>query len=517
MSVAEYIRQPVVIRRYFQSILLVAAITLLGFPINNLIHPANLVMLYLAIVVFAAIFLGRGPSILASFLSVICFDFFFVKPTLSLSVDDTEYLITFTGFLTVGLIISTLTASVRSQVSAAQQREAQTSALYALSRDLTVALGIEQVAEEVVRHIHRTLNSEVALFVTEGATLKLQSATAGFSANETELAIAQKAIQSGPPSGKSSEIHTDSKFDYLPLNTTRGVVGILAVRFVDPDYSQIQARRQQMEGFANLAVLAIERARLSEQANQAQVLGATEKLQTALLNSISHDLRTPLVSIKGVLDCMVEYEQGGENAMHLDQSSRIDMIENAREEAARLNRLVENLLDMTRLESGSLKITFDECDIQDVIGSALAHLSDRLKENQVQVEIASEISLIPLDFVLMEQVMVNILDNAVKYSSPGKPIHIRVQQERGTTTVSIADRGIGIPPGDLERVFNKFYRVLRKDGTKGVGLGLSICKGIVEAHDGKIWAENRDGGGAIINLALSTHPREHGFEKQVLL
>ncbi|MCI0475517.1 MAG: ATP-binding protein, partial [Anaerolineales bacterium] len=244
------------------------------------------------------------------------------------------------------------------------------------------------------------------------------------------------------------------------------------------------------------AALAIERAQFAEAARQAQVLQETEKLQGALLNSISHDLRTPLVSITGTLSSLQE------DAVQFDAATRQSMIETAYAEAQRLNHLVGNLLDMSRIESGAMRVRQEWCDVQDVIGSALDNLGERIHERQVSVDLPATLPMVPLDFVLIVQVLVNLLDNALKYSPPRSRIEVSAQVTALILEIKVADRGIGIPSEDLTRVFDKFYRVQRPDGVKGTGLGLAICKGIIEAHRGKIQAENREGGGTIVAIQL---------------
>ena len=251
-----------------------------------------------------------------------------------------------------------------------------------------------------------------------------------------------------------------------------------------------------MEAFASQSAVAIERAKLDSQARKAEILQATEKLQSALLNSISHDLRTPLVSITGALSSLEEDGTG------LDEDTRQRLVRNARGEAERLNRLVGNLLEMTRLEAGALKLKEDVGDIQDAIGAALNQLGNRLDDRQVMVDVADGVPLVPMDFVMIVQVLVNLLDNAFKYSPTDQSIEVQARATGGHVEVSVADRGIGIPPDDLQRVFDKFFRVQHPGSVSGTGLGLSICKGIIEAHGGFIVAENRAGGGTVITFAL---------------
>jgi two-component system sensor histidine kinase KdpD len=252
----------------------------------------------------------------------------------------------------------------------------------------------------------------------------------------------------------------------------------------------------QLGAYVTKVASSIERALFAEEASQAEVLRVTDKLQTALLNSISHDLRTPLASITGVLSSL-RMEDG-----MLDSEIRHELVETAFGEAERLNRLVGNLLDMTRLESGALRLSPQPCDVQDVIGSALNALGTRLEAHPITVDIAPNLPLVPVDYVLTNQVLINLLDNAAKYSPENGLINIRAWQNSESLQIDVEDQGPGIPDEDLKRIFEKFYRVKRFENVVGTGLGLSICKGIVEVHGGKIWAENLPAGGARIAFTI---------------
>ena len=485
-------------QRYLWSLVLVGAITLISVPIHRFVAPTNLVMLYLAAVVIAALYLGRGPAILTSALGVLAFDFFLVDPRLTLTVADTEYIFTFVGLFVVGLVISSLAARSREQADAARRREAQAVALYELSRDLAAASGLDDILNVVVRHVGETFSREATILLPADGSLRPRALSPGFALDENELAVATWAFKQGQTAGRGTDTLPAAAVRYLPLKTARGVIGILGIKPVDPDSYLAPEQRRLLEAFASQAAVAIERAELADRARQVQLSQATEALQRALLNSISHDLRTPLVSITGTLTSLEE-----EGAC-LDEPAQRSMITMAREEAERLNRLVGNLLDITRIEAGALRTSPEPCDIQEVVSAVLDRLGSRLDGRPVAVEAPSV--LVPMDFVLMVQVLLNLLENALKYSPPGTPIGVEAKVTGSTLEIAVLDRGYGVPVEDLERIFDKFYRVQRPQGISGTGLGLAICQGIVEAHHGRIWAQNRPGGGTIVTVALPCEP-----------
>ncbi len=482
--------------RYLGGVGLVIAATLIGELLRRLFSPVNLVMIYLLGVVAAAVYLGRGPSILTAVLSVLAFDLFFVQPRLTLAVSDPLEVFTFAVLLIVGLVITSLTARVREQAQAAEHRAAQNLALYTLSRDLAVAVNLDTIVQVVIDHVSKTFGRQVGVFLPGGETLKLAAASPGFVLEEGERDIALWAYRHGMEAGRGTDSTPSARARFMPLSTASGAIGVLAVQPYAWGSSLSVEQRQFLETFASQAALAIERAFLAERAGEAEVLQAAERLQTALLNSISHDLRTPLVSIVGALSSL---QEDGEE---LDPGYRRSLVDNAREEAERLNRLVGNLLDMTRIEAGALKVACEPCDVQDLVGAAIEHLRERLADRPVVLDIPSNLPLVPMDFVLMEQVLVNLLENALKYSPPGLPIDVRAWVAGVEARVDVADRATQIPAGDLGRVFDKFYRVEDRKKVGGTGLGLSICKGIVEAHGGHIWAEHRPEGGNVFRIAL---------------
>ncbi len=482
--------------RYLYGLLLVGLATGLSALIAPYITPTNLVVIYLLSVVIAAVYLGRGPAILTSILGVVAFDFFFVPPHLTFVVANTEYLLTFFGLLAVGLVISQLTSIIRGQAEAVQRREVETVELYELGRDLTVAADPQAVTQAAIAHISQTFTREVAIFLPEGRGAKVYATSPGMVMDDNELKVAEWVMEHGQVAGRGTDNQPEVSIRYQPLKTTRGVVGVLGIKPLDPSRHLTRDQLRTMDAFANQIGLAIERASLAEQARQAEILAVTDKLQNALLNSISHDLRTPLVSITGALSSLTDEQ------LQLDEAARRSLIETASEEADRLNRLVGNLLDMTRLESGAMRIKKEACDIQDLIGSSLEELGSRLGDRPIEINIPDDLPLIELDFVLIERVLVNVIDNALKYSPLDAPIEITAHLAGAFLEIEVADRGSGVPTEDLNRIFDKFYRVQRTDSITGTGLGLSISKGIIQAHGGFISAERRPEGGTIITISI---------------
>jgi two-component system sensor histidine kinase KdpD len=480
---------------YATSMALVAAATLIGELVARFLSPANLVMLYLLAVVYSALISGFWPAIVTAFLSVLAFDFFFVPPHLTFAVSDGEYLITFAALFTVGAVISRLVSRAQEQTKAIRAREEQTAALYGLSRDLAAEVKVEAIVQAAARHITETMDAEMIVLLPEGQALGVALRSPGLVLDDNEKAVALWAYHNGQAAGRGTDTLRSADMLYIPLQTAGSVVGVLGVKLKGGEYSAPEQRRL-LDAFASQTALAIERAHLARMAEQAKLVQATERLESALLNSVSHDLRTPLASITGALSSLRD-----EGSL-LRPEARAELLDTAYEEAGRLNRFVGNLLDMTRLEAGALKVKREPADVQDLVGSALNALGQRLGRRRVDIDVPSGLPHVPLDFVLMTQVLVNMLDNALKYSPPQSPIEVGAKVRKDGLELSVADRGPGIPEEDLERVFDKFYRVGRPEGASGTGLGLVISKGIVKAHGGRIWAENRPGGGARVVVAL---------------
>ncbi len=488
------------IYRYVLSLFLVALATVAGFLIGGRIEQTNLVMLYLLIVVVSAIYLGRGPAILASLAGVLVFDFLFVTPYYTFAVSDTQYIIVFVALFLVGMVISQLTARASEQAEAARQREAETAELYDLSRDLASSANLESILHVLKKHLEKTFSRTIVVLLPEENRMVTYAISENLKLNDEEMAVADWVYRHAEPAGRHTNTLPAAQLRYLPLKTSKGVVGVLGVgKPITADTDLTPAQRRLMESFANQGAQAIERALLEEQNRQMVLLRSAEKLQNALLNSISHDLRTPLVAITGALSALDENHK-------MDEPTRNTLIENARGEADRLNRLVGNLLNMTRIESGAIKLRLEPADVQDLIGTAIEQLGKRAEHHQIKVDVPADFPLLSLDFTLMVQVIVNLLENAIKYSPEDSWIKISASLVDSKARLQILDRGAGIPSDDLSRVFDKFYRVQRPESIGGTGLGLSISKGIVEAHGGNIRALNREGGGTILEVELPLEP-----------
>lgn len=481
--------------KYLQGFAFVVLATLAGSLVNVILNlnPANLVMFYLLAVVIAALRLGYGPAVFTAFASVIIFNFFFVPPQFTFHVAEAQYLLTFLGLFVVGVVIANLTSRERQQTEAAQRRERETAQLYSLSRELASSVDPNMIVRTVVEHVSKTFHCEAGVLLFENNHLTNRAATSGYILDAVEQAAAEWAFQHTQSTGKGTETSITARARYIPLRTVYKTIGVLGLMIEEPISLE---QRRLMNAFATQAALAIEATQLAEEARQAQLLREKEKLQSALLNSISHDLRTPLVSITGALSSLRDTNT------YYDLETRRDLLDGAYLEAERLNRLVGNLLDMSRLDSGSLKLKCEPYDVQEIIGVARAQLRTRLEQRTIVIDLPDDLPMVSVDVVLFAQVFVNLLDNALKYSKPDSPVHIRARRTNDIIEIEIADEGIGIPEDELPHIFEKFYRARTANGRGGIGLGLSICQGIVEAHGGTISAQGREGKGTCFIIRL---------------
>jgi two-component system sensor histidine kinase KdpD len=478
---------------------LVIVSTILGLFLFDLLAPTTIVMLYLLCVVVAAIFWRVGPAILVSLLSVLFYNFFFIPPRFTFIVPDWQSFLILIVLLIVGIIVSYLASNVRQQTEIARSRERQTAALYTLCRDLVLSNDLKAYIHAIISRIKDTFGRDTVIFLAEAQNdvlLKPFKENMALTVDEKDIAEAAWCFQHVTIVGRGTDMLPESKARYLPLVTTRGTVGVLALWNLDNLPELTDQQKLLLGAYADLSAVAIENIQLSEQAKNVEMLKDREKLQVALFNSISHDLRTPLSSIIGVISSLQD------ESMEFDRTARKNLLEIGQEEADRLNHLITNLLDMSRIEAGAVKISGQPVDVEDMIGVALEQLGRRTIGRQINTHLDPELPFVSVDFGLIVQTLVNVLDNAIKYSPIDSTIEVTAYKLEHEVVLEVADRGSGIPSSDLPHVFDKFYRVHRPDDVPGTGLGLPICKGFVEVHNGRIWAENRQGGGTIITLAL---------------
>jgi two-component system sensor histidine kinase KdpD len=481
---------------HVRALAAVVLATLVAWAMFPLFELSDLIMVYLLAIVAVALRHGRGPSTVASILSVAAVDFFFVPPYLTFAVSDARYVVTFLVMLVVGLVISGLTIRVRDQAEAARQREQRTAALYAMSRELASTRGADELLRVAVRHMAEVFRSEIVVLLPGEDGLAPRAVSgAQVPLDASEMGVARWAYEHRQAAGLGTDTLPGARALYLPLLAPRGPVGVLGVLPGDPRALEEPEQLHQLETFANQAALAVDRARLAEEAQAAQVHVETERLRSSLLSSVSHDLRTPLAAITGAVSAILDGEG------RLDAATRRELLESTRDEADRLNRLVQNLLEMTRLESGALDLRKDWHSVEEVVGAALASVERRLGARPVTVRLSPDLPLVQMDDVLIGQVLINLLDNAVKYTPPGTAITVLATTAGDSVTVEVADRGPGLPRGEEERVFEKFYRGPSASG-RGAGLGLAIARGIVAAHGGRIWAQNLPEGGVAFLFTL---------------
>ena len=482
---------------YGHALAVVAICTGIAWAMFPYFPFSNLVMVYLLGVIVVATRHGRGPSLMASLLSVAAIDFFFVPPFFTFAVTDTQYIITFSVMLIVAMVIGGLAARIRAQAESARERELRVAALYAMSRELASSRAVEALLAVAIRHITEVFGARVVVLLPD-ASRRLgggDAPGAEFPMDPSEVAVSQWVYEHGQVAGQGTDTLPGAKGLYLPLLGSRGTVGVLGLRPTDPRKLQAPEQLHQLEAFASQTALAIERARLAEEAEQAQVHAETERLRNSLLSSVSHDLRTPLASITGAASTLLEGER-------LDAATRRDLLEALHEEADRLNRLVQNLLEMTRLEAGALQPQTEWHSVEEVVGAALGRFGKALATRTVTTRIPPELPLVPMDDVLIGQVLINLIDNVVKYTSADSPMDVIVDDTGGAVVIEVADRGPGLRPGEEQLIFEKFHRAEGGPSVRGAGLGLAICRGIVRAHGGRIWAENRPGGGLSVRFSL---------------
>lgn len=465
---------------------------------------ANVVMTYLLGVVVISARFGKWPSVMASVVSVLLFDVLFTEPYFTVVVHDTQYLVTFAVMLAVGLATAALTARIRAQAELSRRNQRRTDALYRLGRKLAGISGHDFLAAETERAVAEMFGGEAVVFVPRDGQLRpILDHRARFAADEAEIAVAQWVFDHGEIAGRGTDTLPAAAALYLPMASPNATVGVLAVRSEEFEHLLLPEARSLLEAFAAQVALAVERDQLTLDSQAAHLRARSEELRSALLSSVSHDIRTPLAVIAGASSSLAE-----ENGRPLDQETRRELLRTIQEEADALTRLVENLLRLTQLQAGRFQLAQEWHPVEDVIGSALHRARRALGDRHVNVELPTELLWGHFDAVLIEQALVNLLENAARYTPTHTPVTISGQAARRGIVLEVADRGPGIEPGDVAELFVAFHRGRRAPAdSRGVGLGLAICKAIMEAHGGAISVRARPGGGAVFRCELPSEGR----------
>ncbi|CAO3409159.1 DUF4118 domain-containing protein [Azospirillum largimobile] len=486
----------------------VAAALGLGHLLHLALGLSNIALVFLTAILASAVTGGLGPSLYACVASVLAFNYFFLPPLYTFTISDPENIVALLVFAVVAAIASNLTARVRAQALTARQRAKTTEDLYQFSRKLAGVVTMDDLLWATAYQIAAMLKAHVVLLMPDNDKQAGRLAVrAGYPPEdvleEADLAAAMWSWQNNKPAGRGADTLPGARWLFLPMRTGRGPVALVGVDTGGGDRSRRSGllspdQRRLLDALSDQAALAIERVMLAEDVDRAKLAAETERLRSALLTSISHDLRTPLASILGSATSLTRY------GTTLDEAGRLDLATNIQEEAERLNRFIANLLDMTRLESGAVRPRSGPVDLSELVGSALERTGRILAGHHVEVDLAPDLPMVDLDPVLFEQVLFNLLDNAAKYAPTGSRVTVRARRLGDAVEVRLMDEGDGIPPADVDRIFDKFYRVHAQDRQRaGTGLGLAICRGFVEAMGGAIAAGNRsDRSGAVFTLTI---------------
>jgi two-component system sensor histidine kinase KdpD len=491
-------------RRHAAALGVTAICTLIAWGMYPGFELTNLVMIYLLGAAIAGWRFGRGPAVTVSVCNVAILDFLFVPPRYTFEFSDLQYGVTFVIMLVVALAIAHLMASVRLQTRIAGHRERRTAALYAMSRELSLTRDAASMMTVAARHVEEVFASRaMVLLPAEDGRLRYPEESAQTSLWRADLSVAQWVYLHGAPAGLGTDTLAGAGALYLPLLGSRRTLGVLALLPESPRRILLPEQRHLLETFAGQLALSLERVALATEAEAVRVTAETEALRSTLLSSISHDLRTPLAVIVGASSTLAAHPE-------LEVARRRELATTIHERASNMSALVTNVLELMRFESGGVQLRRDEYDLGELVGTALHGLETPLARHRVQVDLPADLPALQVDGRLIGQVLHNLLENAARYTPAGTRLWITATAYPDEVRVLVEDDGPGLPPGEPGRLFEKFQRGQVEGAVAGGGLGLAICKAIIEAHGGRIAAGTRPGGGARFefSLPLAAAPNE---------
>ncbi len=482
----------------------------LALGLSGTLELTNLLMIYLAGILIVVSRTGKSASIFTCLLGVLSFDFFIVPPRFSFSPTDSQYLITLAVVLLFTLTISEQMAKARRQTQVIRQKEERAEALYDLSCELAASQDMDRMLETAVGKVAEIFSGRVGILIpdTEGHLFVRVGQMSFFNPDSSEQKAASWAHKFGKMAGPGMGNFDDIIVFYLPLVVSGNPVGVLALEPTDKARSLTEEQLHLLQALTNQIGASLQNIRLSAETQAAHLKAEMEELRSALLSSVSHDLRTPLAVITGSASSLLD------PGSRLNESARQELAKDIYNESERLNRLLSNLLEMTRLSAGKVILRKELQPLEEVVGAALSRMEKKLAGRRVEADFPESLPMLPLDSLLMEQVFINLIENALKYTPPGSTISLSAHVRRKDLKVRVEDSGPGLAEGDEDKIFEKFYRGKAVAGQSGVGLGLSICRAVVEAHGGRIWAENRPEGGASFNFSLPLEDNPVSVERE---
>lgn len=479
---------------YILAILLVVVCTVVGHFFRPLLtHSSDVIMLYMVGAVLAAAWLGRGPALLYSLLSPSFLNYFFIEPLYTLQMYDSSYWLTLTVMFFASFFISSLAAKLREQMLLSRRRERETQLFYKLTRQLSVAQDEKVMAGDLENCILEALNSETNIWFPDDKGALATDKENVANDQDKEAVAARWCFEHSEPAGLGTNALPDAAFFYLPIIGTKSALGVLGVLPGPDQAAYLPDQIIMLKTFAGLTASALERLRTAEMAEKSNILVEKEKMKNILLSSVSHDLRSPLSAIIGATDTLLQKEAGN------------GLLGSIHKEASRLSKIINNLLDITHIEGGQLQLNMQPYYPAEIIGAAVDTCRTIMKEHKLSLHVNEGMPLMVMDGLLISQVIQNLLENAAYHTPTGTTVEIKADLQDSNLRVIVSDNGPGILPGQEKEIFNKFATFSHGDKPKGTGLGLAICQAIVTAHKGRIWAENKSGGGAcfIVELPLS--------------